>query len=142
MFRYKNMRLREFYLASQDKSVLSQSFLPRLNVSTTNITSQSHLQNQKYSKTFEVLQSTEISHIPKLSKVKIRPHHCKFDKIVEKLDIVAKESRFPNKRITLIEDSLSKGFIDEGSYQAFEVNVRDFFSPLKVKITMKKGKIH
>ena len=135
------MRLREFYLASQDKSVLSQSFLPRLNVSTTNITSQSHLQNQKYSKTFEVLQSTEISHIPKLSKVKIRPHHCKFDKIVEKLDIVAKESRFPNKRITLIEDSLSKGFIDEGSYQAFEVNVRDFFSPLKVKITMKKGKI-
>lgn len=135
------MKLREFYSDSHDNSILSQSFLPRLNISTNNITSQSHLQNQKYSKTFEVLQSTEISHIPKLSKVKIHPHHCRFDKIVENLDIVVKESRFPNKRITLVENNLLKGFIEEGSYQAFEVNVRDFFSPLKVKITLKKGKI-
>src|SRR5574343_586762 len=117
------MKLKDFYSDIHDNSISSSSFLPKLNTSVQNITFQSHLQNQKYSKTFELLQNTEISHVPKLSKIKLRPHHCKFDKIVENLDIVVNESRFPNKRVIPIENFPVKGFIEEGCYQAFEVFV-------------------
>lgn len=137
-------------LKSLEKSTgqsLSTSLLPSISsTSHKKITSQSSLQNEKYTKTFDLLQrssnKTLTSKYTDLQKIQATNLKCKkFDKILENLEVVIHESRFPAKRVELAENVPLGGFIEENTCQNFQIPVFQCSSPLRVKVKVKKGKV-
>lgn len=141
------MKTRIKSLDKTNELTLSNSFLPSISsTSHKKITAQSYLQNEKYTKTFDQLQKssnkTLSSKYTDLQKIQATNLKCKkFDKILENLEIVIHESRFPAKRVELSEKVPSTGFIEENTCQNFQVPVFQCSSPLRVKVKVKKGKV-